>query len=181
MPLSRNGFLKFLLNFMRKELVKKRCCAALNAIMDYRNITKAQLAKETGISYRSIEKYCNGENDISCSKAYNVIEIEHYLDVDGRILTGSRSIDDFYNAESERLDREEERIKENAKKKQGDVYISAMPDDNVPGITSAFKIHYISPEDGEEMDENQRQRKLLERLLIFYQNYLDAMSKNDEQ
>lgn len=86
-----------------KEIRKKRCSAALCAIMNYRKVTKAELAKGTGLSYRTLEGYCYGRNDMSSAKAYNIVEIEHYLSVDGRILTGSKSIEDFYDAEKNRL------------------------------------------------------------------------------
>lgn len=71
--------------------------------MSYRKVTKADLAEGTGLSYRTLEGYCYGRNDMSSAKAYNIIEIEHFLNVDGRILTGSKSIEDFYNDEKDRL------------------------------------------------------------------------------
>jgi len=160
---------------MRKELVKKRCCAALNAIMDYRKITMAQLAKGTGISYRSIENYCNGKNDISCSKAYNVVEIEYYLDVDGRILTGSRSIDDFYNAESERLDREEKKIREDEMKGRGNVNPSEIPLHWVMGCDSPDGSITLT------VQEIESQRDSLQRMLRYYQAFMEKTTQNDEQ
>lgn len=88
---------------MDKKLAISRSCAALRAVMQYRKVTMAEVAKGTGLSYRSIEGYYYGRNDMAHGKVYNIVEIEHFLDIDGRILTGSKSIDTFYEAEDRKL------------------------------------------------------------------------------
>ena len=86
---------------MEDTIERVRCAAALRTIMQYRKVTMAKLSSGTGLSYRTIEGYYYGRNSLPTSKAYNVIEIEHFLDVDGRILTGSKSIEQFFKQESE--------------------------------------------------------------------------------
>lgn len=87
-----------------KAIQKKRCAAALRTIMFDRGFNMTTLSKKTGISYRSIEGYYYGRNDLAFAKAYNIIEIEHCLGIDGRILTGSKSIEDYYEDEKRKAE-----------------------------------------------------------------------------
>ncbi len=88
---------------MDKEIKKKETSAALSAIMKYRDITTKELSAMTDVPVRSIENYRCGRNDMSTSIAKNIIAIEHALDIDGRILTGNKSISDFFVEEDRRL------------------------------------------------------------------------------
>ena len=88
---------------MDKEIKKKETSAALSAIMKYRDFTTKELSAMTDDPGRSIENYRCGRNDMSTSIAKNIIAIEHALDIDGRILTGNKSISDFFVEEDPRL------------------------------------------------------------------------------
>ena len=88
---------------MDKEIKKKETSAALSAIMKYLDITTKELSAMTDVPVRSIENYRCGRNDMSTSIAKNIIAIEHALDIDGRILTGNKSISDFFVEEDRRL------------------------------------------------------------------------------
>lgn len=64
----------------------------------------SDIANNTDVPYKTIANYYYGRNSLPGSMAYNVVEIEHFLNVDGRILTGSLSIDQFYEEECKRIE-----------------------------------------------------------------------------
>ena len=119
--------------------------------MQYKSVTMADLARGSGVSYRTIEGYFYGRNDMACSKAYNIIQIEHYLEIDGRILTGSKSIDDFYETESAKI----------SEKEQSDLFVVANPDyyisqrkhlDHIMEYYNRIMSEFNSEVDSEEVD-----------------------------
>lgn len=92
-----------------KEDLRNVCVLQLREMMKYRKISSGKLARETGISLRTIQNYMSGSTSLYDASAVKVLKIAYVLRCDPEILVGLEDVEVFYRKQYIReRDRREE-------------------------------------------------------------------------